>query len=734
MITQTDTADALGTTVRGVADAASTLYTTSGEVVRLGPELGRGGEGAVYEVNGRSDLVAKVYHEAASPAKAEKLERMAAARTVALSSVAAWPMAALTRRRGGGVHGLLMPRIVDHEEAHLLYGPKSRQAEFPRADYRFLVHAAANVARAFGVIHGHGHAVGDVNHSGVLVSERATVTLIDCDSFQVRVGGEVYRCEVGVPEYTPPELQGHRLDRVVRTPEHDAFGLAVMVFHLLFMGRHPYVGRPTDADHVPLARAITEHRFAYGPGARGRKMEAPPHTLPLESASPSVAALFERAFAPPAARRPRPTPAEWVGALGELGEELQGCREAPSHTYWKGLSDCPWCTFEKTVGFDYFPPAGASGGQGRPFDLAAVWAAIERVSRPPSVAPVRAFSGVPQVPPSDRAQRLNQQLQEANGWGGLGMRVGVDTIRVAALISLFGAGYFLWQSLYTAMEEYVAPEAVLLLYDEAILLVCLAWALNLIAGYVPKKRRWKMLQRVKPELDEVAEGGAVGRREIEAATADLDAARQEYGTARDLYERAAYGSLFDAKKRELMRARSELEALPGERQDALRKLSSKARELLLDRYLSQFRIARCSIPGIGEGRKETLISYGIEDAADVTRYAVKRVPGFGPKLARRLSAWRRSIEDQFRFDPKAALSPADVARVNGALDQKERQLQQSLLGGAAKLERICRTAEVALSRCDAARQRYEGARTRAEFLARRHAQAIADADLLAKAS
>jgi DNA-binding helix-hairpin-helix protein with protein kinase domain len=78
--------------------------------------------------------------------------------------------------------------------------------------------------------------VGDINHSGFLISPEAKVKLIDADSFQVSDGAKHYFCKVGVPEYTPPELQNQPLGGVLRTSNHDAFGLAVVIFQLLFMG------------------------------------------------------------------------------------------------------------------------------------------------------------------------------------------------------------------------------------------------------------------------------------------------------------------------------------------------------------------------------------------------------------------------------------------------------------------------------------------------------------------
>lgn len=649
----------------------TTLYDTSGRAVRLGAELGRGGEGAVFEVHGSSDLVAKVYHRDASPAKATKLARMAAARTDALSKVSAWPTAALCGRPGGAVRGLLMPRIVGHKEAHLLYSPKSRQLEFTHADYRFLVHAAANVARAFAVVHDHGHVVGDVNHSGVLVSDRATVTLIDCDSFQVRVSGEVFRCEVGVPEYTPPELQGRPLDGVLRTAEHDAFGLAVMVFHLLFMGRHPYVGTPTDTAYVPLAKSIAQHRFAYGSGARGRQTTPPPHTLPLSSASPPLAGLFERAFSPPTAERPRPMPSEWVTALDRLQRELRSCTRSSSHTYWSGLASCPWCEFERAIGFDYFPPGGsarpAAVGRGAGFDLDAIWSRIERVQAPPPLAVPTTLTSTPGVGPSRPAKTARA----------LRMAVRAVGAAIAVVLGLVALGLF--------ASEHV-----------------LASGVAGVAGWMLMSWAWAW----EPQgIAKIKREATAARRKLASARAAIP---QDSGTS------------FDAKKKELERAHQQLRGLAAERQRAVKDLQARSRERQLERFLSQHRVARCNVSGIGSGRKQTLISYGIETAADVTRRSVKAVPGFGPELTSRMVDWRRSIERRFRFDPTKKVDPADIAQIEDRFNRKQRDLQNLLLRGPSELE-TSRRRSVA---------RYENLRRQAELVAEQNAQVLTDAAFL----
>ena len=68
---------------------------------------------------------------------------------------------------------------------------------------------ALNIARVFAHIHDTGCVIGDINQRSILVSPTATVAFIDADSFQICDGPQRYLCVVGVPEYTPPELQGN---------------------------------------------------------------------------------------------------------------------------------------------------------------------------------------------------------------------------------------------------------------------------------------------------------------------------------------------------------------------------------------------------------------------------------------------------------------------------------------------------------------------------------------------
>ena len=294
--------------------------------------------------------VAKIYARRPDDHTRRKLQAMVELGTEELTSFAAWPQGLVLDSRTGAAVGFLMPRVDAHREIHALYGPTARKAAFPDASWAFLVRVARNLAAAFDAVHRHGHVIGDVNQGNVVVSRKATVRLIDCDSFQVTHLGETYPCRVGVPLFTPPELQGQRLDSVQRTQDHDRFGLAVLVFHLLFMGRHPFTGRHRDRA-VPVEAAIREGLFAFGQEARAQGWAPPPFSLVLEDVTRPVAELFERAFGRKAAAgAPRPSADEWARELDALEARLVLCGDDPRHVHARAKAPARGAASRKPAG------------------------------------------------------------------------------------------------------------------------------------------------------------------------------------------------------------------------------------------------------------------------------------------------------------------------------------------------------------------------------------------------
>ena len=271
----------------------------TGEEIPLdGDPLGRGGEAAIYAVPQRPGVFAKVYHKPTGE-RAEKLAAMLAAppddpmAKTGHASIA-WPTARLLAPGVNLVVGYLMPR-VEHGRVALEFSTRMRQQLCPLFHYRYLVRTDSHLATALRAVHERGYVVGDLNESNVLVTNQALVALVDTDSFQVHTPNRLFRCRVGKPEYTPPELQDARFTDIDRLPEHDAFGLAVLIFQLLMQGTHPFAGMGVgEGEAGSIPRRIAEGHWPYAEKWEVQ-VKPSPHAPPWEVLPPSVQVLMRAA-------------------------------------------------------------------------------------------------------------------------------------------------------------------------------------------------------------------------------------------------------------------------------------------------------------------------------------------------------------------------------------------------------------------------------------------------------
>ncbi len=603
---------------------------SAGSRVRLGPELGRGGEGAVFPVVGDDTRVAKVYFKAPSAAKVEKLRAMTRSASPGLLRVAAWPVE-LLEDESHRVRGFLMPRVAAREDAHQLYSPRSRRRAFPDADFRFIVRAAANVARAFAQVHEAGHVIGDVNHGNALIGKDATVVLIDCDSFQIRDGARIFTCDVGVPLFTAPELQNMGFRGLKRSRRHDTFGLAVLVFHLLFQGRHPFAGQ-YDGGEMPIERAIAELRFAYGMSTQSLGMRPPPATLPLGAFGPAISFLFERAFAP-TGEAVRPAATEWVEALEALERELTECTASPKHFHVRGASCC-WCGLESKSGIRLF--GGASVVALSEAALKSLWSAIKAVRKPPSdpVYPLHpARPSIPKVPHFPGAQSLSQWMR----WMGLAA----------------GAGLLLWLPMIS--ETLFATTMVLG-----------------AAGYASWKI-WKSLRMRAVRAFKLVYRGR------------LMQAEQDWKHLVKSWNERCSTALFNREVERLQAAQHELASFETRRRNEMRWLRREHEARARDLHLSQFHIDP-SHSGLNPADVSVLASFGFETAADVIGRLSELSKVLPQVKAMDLMGWARGLDARFHFDRKAAPDARLVAEVDQRLADRQRELLATLRAGPALLE------------------------------------------------
>ena len=322
--------------------------------------LGGGNDGDVYRLKGDPSRAVKIYKYGERQAREEKIRAAVAANLGQKPSLVAFPLQVATSNSGEFL-GFSMPLMSDRREIQQLYNPKSRLHHYPDIDYRFVVRVAQNVARAVGAVQSLGGnasqkiscVIGNLNHSGLLVAKDATVALINADRFQYTINGKIHPNAAGVPEYTPPELLSNCFEDVLKTSMHTNFGLAVVIFHLLFMGRHPYAGCYAGPI-VSLSEAIARNRFAYSASKQYATKTMPPNgALTLDCFPDAISHKFENAFG----LKPemRPSAEDWISVLSSFENALNRCTKVPTHYYPDKSKECIWCNLRKNGSIDMFP-------------------------------------------------------------------------------------------------------------------------------------------------------------------------------------------------------------------------------------------------------------------------------------------------------------------------------------------------------------------------------------------
>lgn len=643
-----------------------TLFTSNGVAVSIGRQLGKGGEGAVFELPALPGQVAKIYTRAPDARKQAKLRFMASHGDAQLLSYVAWPQDTLHHGQGGPVIGFAMPKVAGKEPVHMVYSPAHRRQDNPKVAWDYLLFVARNIAASFEAVHAHGHVIGDVNQDSVMVGRDSKVVLIDSDSFQVNAAGTLHLCEVGVAHFTPPELQSlPSFAGFTRTANHDNFGLALFIFHLLFGGRHPYSGVPLRSDAgEALETDIKSFRYAYARDNQARGFSPPPRSIPVSMLPDTVESMFHLAFTEKGAAGGRPSAMQWRSALDSMRGRLKRCGSSSMHVFPDHLSSCPWCALEKQ-GVVYFVDLGATFiPTASGFVLTQVWGLIQAVPPPSSLS----------LPSPANCSAKPRPLPAGVP--------GAGTVRAYKLVAVIVA----------VAAAIAAPQALLLIA----ILGWIGWAL---AGQV---------------------GSGARAAEREARQGTLRRAQEDYDRLVERARREAGPEGFHARKAELGKVKVELEGLAQAEKEELDRLHSTAYDRQKQRFLEGCFIEQAAISGVGPARKAALRSFGIETAADVSKHNVRQVRGFGDSLTRAVLDWKASCERRFQFNPAAAVSQADRDAVRARVAAKRVSLERTLAAAPSELQQYRQRSTVQLAVL----------KPQLEMAAQRLAQAQADMTVL----
>ncbi|HMS40320.1 MAG TPA: tetratricopeptide repeat protein [Pyrinomonadaceae bacterium] len=594
-----------------------TFYDSQGNSYTLNQQIGRGGEGTVFFCPNDLSLVAKIYHESIDEEKAEKLRWMAENQNDQLLKVAAWIVDVLTDENDEIV-GFLMPN-VKAKEIHELYSLKSRRVHFPEATWHFLIHAAANVARAFYVLHKNEHIMGDVNHGNLVVLADGTVKLIDCDSYSIKKGETRYVCDVGVATHLAPELQGLDLGEIEREKKHDNFGLAVIIFQLLFLGRHPFAGNYLGAEDKSLEDCIRERRFAYG-NQETTNVKQPPGTLSLTQITPRLSAMFERAFF----SEERPEPHEWIEALEDLSASLKTCSVHIGHHYLNELFACPWCEIESKTGLMLFPfVSSVKSNAENGFNIFTVENLLASLEIPQNL-PAKPFKPTILPMPSEKAR----EMQSTNKNRLVGVAI-VQFLAVFLLTIIGGAGVgFIF----------------------GVIFMTIFFAVFHSSDKPEREAFEEELRKVRQEWDEL-DSDWKRNNKAEELNADLALVRTKVAAHQSLQQQS---------------------------RDEMKLIGEKTFQYNLDLYLASFHLTDAKIQGIEKEHFDLLAHFGLNTAVDVTEESLNVIPPIVGNVKEKILLWRKTLEQSFVLPPQTALPEADKNRFALQFTERRARLERDI--------------------------------------------------------
>lgn len=329
------------------------------------PALKKGGEGAIYTIEGYENVVAKIYTSRQDAmAREEKIREMVKLsknpdfiQSGILDKVA-WPLASLYDESGQFI-GFGMKKVKSSLELHNLYSFSLNENKKTISTLE-KVSTLIDLCSAVEKLHGQHQVIGDFGPRNIKIAGRCQVKIVDADSCHFRTNQKVFPCMVCSPGYVAPEIlkncKGTTYKKYFETGgqtftvETDRFALAIHCFRMLMNGCHPYLCKPESTeDSTPMPSLDNRVEAGETPFfVEVKNCTIPSWTPDLKSFPISIQKLFERAFveghSDPSVR---PTATEWKKALTDYKAKMRECKKNPKHWYWKRKKICPYCEAEK---------------------------------------------------------------------------------------------------------------------------------------------------------------------------------------------------------------------------------------------------------------------------------------------------------------------------------------------------------------------------------------------------
>ena len=306
---------------------------------RLGRELGHGGEGAVFEVEG-GRLAAKLLRDRSPRSRDRLRDRLAMVGRLPLEGLAvARPIEQLRPPHVGYVMQLFTGMVPIRS---LLRPPKGTRTVaawyFEGGGLRRRLRLLARVAEVLAELHGRGLVYTDLSPNNVFVSESSDaneVRLIDTDNVHPATteGVSIY-----TPRYGAPEVVGRN---GVPSSLADAWTFAVVAFETLALV-HPLLGDEVRDGEPEMEECALEGRLPWidAEDDRNRSSDGIPREIVLSRRlREDFGRVFGQGRLDPEAR---PGLAHWAERLHVAADRAVTCDEC-SGSYYCDRDRCSWC-------------------------------------------------------------------------------------------------------------------------------------------------------------------------------------------------------------------------------------------------------------------------------------------------------------------------------------------------------------------------------------------------------
>ena len=275
----------------------------AGMSMKLGVQLGAGGEGQVFELKG-DERVAKVYHRDQLTAnRIAKLELMAS-RAVSRKGIC-WPEQLVYASDGSPV-GYVMQRAHGHPLQKSVFVKPLLSQRFPQWQRENLVKVGISFLEHMQYLHALNVLAGDINPMNVLADgDGNKVFIVDTDSFQV----EGFTCPVGTVNFSPAHLQHKNFKTLLRTEEDELFAIATMLFMILVPGKPPYSQQGGESPEKNIIDA--NFPYALGDDHKSKNVSPGPWRYIWSHLPYRLKQLFHKAFR----ENQRIAISDWLDAL-----------------------------------------------------------------------------------------------------------------------------------------------------------------------------------------------------------------------------------------------------------------------------------------------------------------------------------------------------------------------------------------------------------------------------------